>query len=515
MLTRLPLLLCAGILVFPSSDAAAVPPRGPLEMSVAFVVNPLEGAASERCETSVAIKGIGKKYWWFAGSAAQSEPRCGPGRLEDRPSYSKGSLLMAEVSMGAWLSPGTLTVERLANVTLSFSVHNRSVQEKQELGVDPTSVRERKILITEGQVLFVPLWVTDDPDKTALGIHELFLKIALKRAEDASVTPYGVLAVRSGAEAGAVYLDGGALGQISSDSETNFPNLRTGLREIVLRLASGQEIRRVVRIQADRTVRANFSAEETARQHGDYELVPLGQNAQGYEEYRRSRDEAVVVKIPAGKYMMGNKETERSPLEHEVYVSSFLMDKLGVTWAQYKKHVEATGQAMPPRDPYWGMPEDHPAVFVTWDEAKGYCEWAGGRLPTEAEREKAARGTDRRKYPWGNEEPDAKRGVFRRAWGFDATSAVGTHPAGLSPYGLHDMGGNVWEWCSDWYDNDYFAVSPVRDPKGPASGIAHVLRGGSWDSRPDVLSASCRNWGSQGYREGDFGFRCVMNALPD
>lgn len=163
--------------------------------------------------------------------------------------------------------------------------------------------------------------------------------------------------------------------------------------------------------------------------------------------------------------------------------------------------------------PYWGIHVDHPVVFVTWEEGKAYCEWTGGRLPTEAEREKAARGTDGRKYPWGNEEPDPKCGVFRRNWGDIATDPVGAHSSGASPYGLLDMGGNVREWVADWYDDKYYEVSPQRDPKGPRTGQAHAVRGGSWDSRPDVLSASRRNWGYRGYREGDFGFRCAMDSV--
>ncbi len=102
--------------------------------------------------------------------------------------------------------------------------------------------------------------------------------------------------------------------------------------------------------------------------------------------------------------------------------------------------------------------------------------------------------------------------MYRSEWGYEATAPVGTHPAGVSPYGLLDMGGNVWEWCSEWHDHGYYAVSASRDPKGPPSGTAHVVRGGSWDSRPSVLSCSCRSWGHQGYRDGDFGFRCAMNA---
>jgi formylglycine-generating enzyme required for sulfatase activity len=217
------------------------------------------------------------------------------------------------------------------------------------------------------------------------------------------------------------------------------------------------------------------------------------------------------VKIPAGDFVMGNPKTERQPLEHQVYVSEFLMDKMTVTWRQYKKFAGASGSPLPP-EPFWGTHDDHPVVFVSWEDGRGYCEWVGGRLATEAEREKAARGTDKRMYPWGNEPPDAERAVHRRSWGFAATDPVGAHPSGASPYGILDIAGNVWEWCMDWYDKDYYSVSPRRDPKGPTQGIAHVVRGGSWDSRPDVLSSSCRSFGSIGYREGDFGFRCAMNA---
>jgi formylglycine-generating enzyme required for sulfatase activity len=284
------------------------------------------------------------------------------------------------------------------------------------------------------------------------------------------------------------------------------------LRELRARDATGHETRRALRVEADRTLLVDLGRPAPASEAFPYRRVYLGKNAQGYEEYRREADGAVAVKIPAGEFLMGNEETERTPLEHRVYVSDFLMDKTGVTWGQYKKFTEATRISLPRHEPYWGIHDEHPVVFVTWEEAKEYCEWAGGRLPTEAEREKAARGTDDRKYPWGDEEPDPERAVFRRSWGHEATGAVGTHPAGASPYGLHDMGGNVWEWCSDWYDGGYYAESPYRDPKGPPSGTAHVVRGGSWDSRPTVLSSSCRSWGHRGYRDGDFGFRCIMNA---
>jgi len=108
----------------------------------------------------------------------------------------------------------------------------------------------------------------------------------------------------------------------------------------------------------------------------------------------------------------------------------------------------------------------------------------------------------------------SERGIFRREWGYAGNDAVGIRPAGASPYCLLDTGGNMWEWCEDWYAPDYYESSPRENPMGPRTGRAHVVRGGSWDSRPTVLSASCRNWGYVGYREGDFGFRCAADPPP-
>ena len=284
-----------------------------------------------------------------------------------------------------------------------------------------------------------------------------------------------------------------------------------------VRDASGRTVTRLVRIEPHRTGWIALDSPDGALDTAAYRLTALGKNPQGYDEYRRGRDGAVVVSIPAGEFLMGNPNAEARPLEHKVYVAAFMMDKTAVTWGQFKKFAGATASSLPPWDPYWGIHDDQPAVFVTWDEAKMYCQWAGGRLPTEAEREKAARGTDGRKYPWGDEEPDPRRAVFRRNWGSVATDPVGSHPSGFSPYGLADMGGNVWEFVADWYDPQYYTVSPARDPRGPRDGRARVTRGGSWDSRPTVLATSVRGFAYRGYREGDFGFRCAMDgpgAMP-
>jgi formylglycine-generating enzyme required for sulfatase activity len=217
-----------------------------------------------------------------------------------------------------------------------------------------------------------------------------------------------------------------------------------------------------------------------------------------------------LIRIPEGAFLMGNLDIEGAPLPHTVDVSSFLIDKLPLTVERFELFAAATGRPLPP-DPYWGVHDDFPVAFVRWDEAKAYCEWVGGRLPTEAEREKATRGTDGRTFPWGSEPPSDERAVYGRTWGQLGNDSVGTRPSGVGPYGLMDSEGNMWEFCEDWWDPDYYQSSPAKDPPGPKTGVARVVRGGSWDSRWVTLSASRRNFAYTGYREGDFGFRCASD----
>ena len=170
-----------------------------------------------------------------------------------------------------------------------------------------------------------------------------------------------------------------------------------------------------------------------------------------------------------------------------MYLDGFWMDETEVTNAQYKKCLDMDVCAPPHRlssysnSNYFGNPEfdSFPVVYVDWEQAKTYCEWAGRRLPTEAEWEKAARSTDKRLYPW---EGDAKGEYFANFtfYNFEDLVAVKTYPPGVSPYGIYEMAGNVYEWVGDWYSATDYAESPQANPQGPETGLTRVMRGGRW-----------------------------------
>jgi serine/threonine-protein kinase len=218
--------------------------------------------------------------------------------------------------------------------------------------------------------------------------------------------------------------------------------------------------------------------------------------------------------VPAGKFTMGseNGQSDERPV-HTVYLDAFYMDKYEVTNARYAACV-ADGACTPPHESsstlssYYGSPQyaDYPVIHVDWYQAQAYCEWRGARLPTEAEWEKAARGTDGRTYPWGNNAPTCSLANFANCVG--DTSAVGSYPAGASPYGIYDLAGNVWEWVADWYDANYYASSPSSNPQGPSSGDGRALRGGSWYDSGSSVRASNRYWDVPDFRYSSVGFRC-------
>jgi sulfatase modifying factor 1 len=224
---------------------------------------------------------------------------------------------------------------------------------------------------------------------------------------------------------------------------------------------------------------------------------------------------AEMLMIPGGEFVMGSDSSDESP-RHKVLVDTFYMDKCEVTNQQYGEFVKATGHPRPLfcRDTSLNKPQQ-PVVGVSYYDALSYAKWAGKRLPTEAEWEYAARGgLPGKEFPWGDGSPFGRCNYFpeggKGSDGFAFTARVGAFPA--NPYGLFDMAGNAWEWCSDFYDSAYYAVSPSVNPSGPDSGYTRVLRGGSWLSmNTRHLRCSSRLELKPYIQDRYYGFRCVKD----
>jgi len=220
------------------------------------------------------------------------------------------------------------------------------------------------------------------------------------------------------------------------------------------------------------------------------------------------------VEIPAGWFLMGSDEhlSDEAP-QRRVYLDTFYIGRYEVTNRQYDEFATATGlsgaASWPGLDPLLGR-DEYPVAGVRWEEAAAYCAWAGGRLPTEAEWEKAARGTDGRTWPWGNEWGPARANTAESGAG--GPMHVGSFASGVSPYHLADMAGNLEEWVADYYQADYYSTAPDHDPPGPATVVNHVRRGGSWAGDADQARTSYRTSSHGSSPDFRAGFRCAWDA---
>jgi len=218
-------------------------------------------------------------------------------------------------------------------------------------------------------------------------------------------------------------------------------------------------------------------------------------------------EEPGTVYVAGGDFIFGSDEgSEDESPQQTIYVDAFNIDINPVTCAEYKEFVDATGHRAPRNWKEGQVPsgkENHPVVWVSWDDAVAYAEWAGKRLPTEIEWEKAARDTDGRKYPWGDVF-DANKCNSSEA-NIQATSPVGQFPDGASPCGTLDMAGNVWEWTSDWYDAYRGSVYELER----FGTIYRVLRGGSWFDGADSVRTTTRNSAKPDFTFSTIGFRCA------
>ncbi len=242
------------------------------------------------------------------------------------------------------------------------------------------------------------------------------------------------------------------------------------------------------------------------------------------EELNRLFDQRVTIPlgmtlIPAGEFLMGMEDglPDARPL-HRLYLSSYWIDQHGVNNGEYRQCVER-GSCSPPKVPEsFDDPQlvRQPVTNVTWGQAQAYCQWAGKRLPTEAEWEKAARGTDGRRYPWGNSDDVILKNRVKMTdmkTSVDGVEPAGVRSASASPYGVSGMVGVVSEWVRDWYAEDFYRISPSRDPQGPLRGTFRVLRGGGWMERPLELRTGYRSWDEMTYWGPTLGFRCANDVF--
>jgi len=289
-------------------------------------------------------------------------------------------------------------------------------------------------------------------------------------------------------------------------------------------------------------------------------LVSSVARAEGQERLIKGEDGADMVLVPAGAFWMGSaaediqvrvdecqrtvKPENRAKCgewfadegpQRQVFLDAFYIDRYEVTNARFEKFVAANAYRTTAEAEGWGWvlqqkngasqwerlkgatwrtpggpgtaaAATHPVVQVSWYDAEAYCRWASKRLPTEAEWEKAARGVDGRRYPWGEDwNPSRANGDM----GVKTTRPVGGYPAGASPYDVHDLTGNVFEWVADWYDASFYRKGQDRNPAGASSGEQRVLRGGGWHSRPIALRVASRGSGMPDFRYNYTGFRCA------
>ena len=253
-----------------------------------------------------------------------------------------------------------------------------------------------------------------------------------------------------------------------------------------------------------------------------------------------------MVRVPKGEFTMGTNDPQANSNQrpaHKVYLDAFYIDKHEVTNAQFEEFIFAGGYKKkkywtqagwefiqkerfyyiyPTREMYridiplgYGdntvsTAPDHPVIGVSWYEAAAYAKWAGKRLPTEAEWEKAARGTNKKRlYPWGNKMDFKKLNYFPHQ---QMLRPVGSFPKGKSPYGVLDMAGSVWEWCADWYGENQYVQNEKKNPKGSATGELKILRGGGWDSIRLQLRCTHRHAEKPTHRAYTVGFRCVKDV---
>jgi formylglycine-generating enzyme required for sulfatase activity len=340
---------------------------------------------------------------------------------------------------------------------------------------------------------------------TLTGKKDFEQKVSLAAGQSSTIAATladlpGRVLVRGSPSAG-VTLDGSSQGTIGASGELVVTDIAPGSHDLRLSAQGKKDYRQAVAVVAGQETRVEATLEDISPAPGTVRENP--------------KDGLKYVWIPAGSFMMGCSQGDSECYDdekpaHRVTISKgFWLGQTEVIVGAYKRFASATGRGMPEApdfNPGWSN-EQMPIVNVSWEDADAYCRWSGGRLPTEAEWEYAARAgsTGARHGP-----PDDI------AW-YDGNSGGGTHEVGQkrhNAWNLFDMLGNVWAWVADWYDENYYRNSTQRDPPGPDGGSFRLLRGGSWSNNPRNIRVSCRNRGRPDSGYVLVGFRCSREVIP-
>lgn len=484
--------------------------------------NRLDGCTDCGCRLKGELIPGEKQEWWVSFGlvgpdekqswrATGSPSHCGPGSFTKTEQDFKKTIGIPYVvlQLQTRTKPGKSKEVRL-EVELDHSQF-ADFGKNNEAGFKHTKLT-RNFVMSDGARSTIPVLIPDSYEADAFQVNEVLLNLWAEELANLPPASYGAIAVSADVPGAVVLLDEGIVGRILEDNPLLIEHVLTGKREIRVKDFSGREVTKSVRVKEEKTTEMTLNVldlEKAAHSNG---LVSLGKNQQGYNEYWRLKDGAMMVEVPAGPFLMGSPEGKGEPDERpqrELTLPGFLIDKTEVTWRQFQKYASAANRRLPP-DPVWGVIEYYPISFVLYREAAAFCKWAGGRLPSEAEWEKAARGTDGRIYPWG-EQWDATR-CNSIAGGMHRPEAVGSFPSCLSPYGALDMAGNKWEWTSDRYAA--YSLDGQHDgdnSEEETERLLRTLRGGAWMNPPSWLRSAYRLERSTRSRNMDHGFRCVTD----
>lgn len=483
--------------------------------------NRIDGCTNCGCQLKGELTPGQAQKWWIAfglvrlnrdqvWQADRSPSYCGAGEFKETESEFRRTVGVPYVTMQ--LSTRT-QIGDAEEVRLNVETVRREFSALRESGETrfAETTGKRTFILGDGTRASFPLLLGRDATAEDFQVHEVIVNLWATVLGNEPPARYGSLAISADVPGALVLLDGGEVGRIQEGSPLQIHNVLAGKRNITVRDFSERESAKSVTVKEGRLSEVSLEVLHLQDSAANSPLSFLGENPQGHREFWRSKDSAMVVEIPAGTFLMGSPEGQGEPDErpqHEVSVETILIDKTEVTWRQFKKYAQETGARLPP-PPVWGIKDNYPISFVLWEEAKQYCAWVGGRLPSEAEWEKAARGTDGRKYPWGDAwDPTRCNSI---AGGMHRPESAGSFPACVTQFGVLDMAGSVWEWTSDEF-RDY-SLSPMGDPEEGDSGVSklRVMRGGAWMNQPSWLRTAYRHERSPRSRNMDHGFRCVMD----